>query len=90
MRQSSGSAVPLVFAIGGVAHGDPVGPCIDESKPQANAKAAAPPVDLLDMGDSKPTPAKPAEQADLLNFEGSKAPEKRQDIISSAAPVPSS
>lgn len=64
-----------------------VGPCIDESKPQANAKAAAPPVDLLDMGDSKPTPAKPAEQADLLNFEGSKAPEKRQeaDLLGSNA-----
>ena len=35
---------------------------------EANAKAAAPPVDLLDMGDSKPTPAKPAEQAGVFNI----------------------
>lgn len=58
-----------------------VGPCVDDSQPQAKAKAAAPPVDLLDMGDrsSVSVPVK-AQETDLLNFDATPAaPQKRQE-----------
>lgn len=59
-----------------------VGPCVDDSQ-QAKAKAAASPVDLLDMGEkSGPSvPVKAVPETDLLNFDATPAaaPQKRQE-----------